>query len=180
MANMITKDEKFMVSLAIALVDHPRATLKELAEAMGISKATLYRFCKTRELLIQNLTIHSVKVMNKAIYGAQLQELPVDIALRKLIENYYEHREILSFMIFYWENLQIEQVVEDEWSNNLDSFFLRGQKEGIYRLDISSAEYTEIFTSIIRGLVYAERRGRVGRASLVALTEKAFLNGAKV
>ena len=35
--------EKLLVALAIAMVDQPRATLQELAKAVGVSKATLYR-----------------------------------------------------------------------------------------------------------------------------------------
>ncbi|EPB7030303.1 transcriptional regulator, partial [Pseudomonas aeruginosa] len=44
-------DEKLLKALAVALVDHPRGTFKEIAEAAGISKATLNRFCGTRDNL---------------------------------------------------------------------------------------------------------------------------------
>lgn len=37
-------DEKLLKALAIAIVDRPRATFKEIAQAAGISKATLNRF----------------------------------------------------------------------------------------------------------------------------------------
>lgn len=42
---LISHDERLIKALAVAIVDHPRATLKELAEAAGVSKATLHRFC---------------------------------------------------------------------------------------------------------------------------------------
>ena len=43
------EEEKTLAALALAMVDHPRATLQELAKAIGVSKATLYRFCRTRD-----------------------------------------------------------------------------------------------------------------------------------
>ena len=42
---LISHDERLIKALAVAIVDRPRATLKELAEAAGVSKATLHRFC---------------------------------------------------------------------------------------------------------------------------------------
>lgn len=44
---LISHDERLIKALAVAIVDRPRATLKELAEAAGVSKATLHRFCGT-------------------------------------------------------------------------------------------------------------------------------------
>lgn len=49
------EDERVLAALALALVDKPRATLQELAQAIGISKATLYRFSRTREELVDRL-----------------------------------------------------------------------------------------------------------------------------
>lgn len=45
-------DERLLKALADAIVVHPLATLKELAEAAGVSKATLHRFCGTRDNLV--------------------------------------------------------------------------------------------------------------------------------
>ena len=53
--------------LALALVNHPRATLQELAKAIGISKATLYRFCPTRDLLIKRLLEQSLRTLDEAL-----------------------------------------------------------------------------------------------------------------
>lgn len=47
--DLTAADEKLLKALAIAIVDHPRATFKEIAQAAGVSKATLNRFCGTRD-----------------------------------------------------------------------------------------------------------------------------------
>ncbi len=40
-------DAATLSALALALVTQPRASLQDLAKAIGVSKATLYRFCRT-------------------------------------------------------------------------------------------------------------------------------------
>ena len=39
---------------------NPRASLAELAHAVGVGKTTLYRFCPKRELLVDKLLEHIV------------------------------------------------------------------------------------------------------------------------
>lgn len=175
-------DEKLLKALAVALVDHPRGTFKDIAEAAGISKATLNRFCGTRDNLIEMLMNHGCAVMNQVIANAGLQERPVLEALRRLISEHMTHREILAFLAFYWRPDSLDEDAGGirwlPYADALDAFFLRGQKENVFRIDIGVPELTEIFISLVFGLVDAERRGRVARAGMATLTEHFFLKGA--
>lgn len=175
-------DEKLLKALAIAIVDRPRATFKEIAQAAGISKATLNRFCGTRDNLIEMLLNHGSVVINRVIADADLAEAaPLD-ALHRLIEGHLVHRELLVFLAFQWRSDTFDlDAGGSRWlpySETLDEFFLRGQKLGVFRIDIGAPALTEIFSSLIFGLVDAERRGRIARAGMAALIEQFFLNGA--
>ena len=64
------------------------------------------------------------------------------------------------------------------WENKLDAFFLRGQQKGVFRIDISAPAMMEMWASLLIGLLDGERRGRIARAGLPALAERAFLHGA--
>jgi len=170
-------DTKMMAALALALVDNPRASLQELAKAAGISKATLYRFCRTRDELIERLLTHSMGVFSKAIDAAELdQGHPID-ALRRLTGMYLEHRELTAFLIYYWRDATKDPAVAEQWDVALDAFFLRGQREGAFRVDIPAAALTEVWGSVVIGIADAERRGRVARLGISALIENAFLRG---
>ncbi|QLF95035.1 winged helix-turn-helix transcriptional regulator [Pseudomonas sp. ABC1] len=171
------EDNRILVALALALIDNPRASLQELAKAIGISKTTLYRFCRTREQLIERLMTHGAFVLGEAIRTAELDSGPPLEALRRLIANNLEHRELTSFLMYFWKEGP-ENLCEDSgWDASLDAFFLRGQREGLFRIDIPAAALTEILVNIMIGLSDAERRGRVARAGLAALIESAFLQG---
>ncbi|CDM39933.1 HTH-type transcriptional regulator nfxB [Ectopseudomonas oleovorans CECT 5344] len=64
------------------------------------------------------------------------------------------------------------------YTDALDSFFLRGQQEGYFRIDITAELLTELFVSLIYGMVDAERRGRAASARSLAVLEQFFLKGA--
>jgi len=48
----------------------------------------------------------------------------------------------------------------------------------VFRIDIAAPVLSEIFASILFGLVDAERRGRVARSGMAALIEMSFRRGA--
>jgi len=177
-------DERLLVLLAQALVSHPRATLQELARAVGVSKATLYRFCRTREELVDRLMSHGAQVMHRSLADAAVDDgAPVD-ALRRVIQGLLEHRELSAFLTFYWrpdsEKDTRWATLWNEFEATMDALFLRGQREGVFRIDISAPAMMEALIALVTGMVDAERRGRVARAGLSGMVETLFMRGALV
>ena len=175
------ENDKIMAALAGALVDRPRASLQEVASAVGVSKATLYRLCRTRGELVERLVHHATTRITEAIEAAHLDTAPPLIALERLIANNLEHRELTTFLIDYWrQDPPSAGSVEAGWDATLDAFFLRGQQAGIFRIDLAAPALTEIFVALLLRLIGAERHGRVARAGLAGVIERAFLHGAGV
>lgn len=175
------EEHQTLVALAQALVDQPRANLQELAKAIGVSKATLYRFCRTREQLIERLVKYATGKIGEAIETSELNTTPPLEALRRLTIKKLEHRELTAFLIHYWRPDPTSDPCPDaSWDVALDTFFLRGQQQGVFRIDIAAPALTEIWVSMMLGLVDAERRGRIARAGLASMVERAFLHGAAV
>lgn len=166
---------RFLPALALALVNQPRATLQELANSIGVSKATLYRFCPSKKQLIDRLISHVALYYINAIKRAELDKGSPEEALSRLINAYLTNKEFGIFMMHNWRPDYLDESHPDKsWINGqdtLDAFFLRGQKEGAFRLDISAAAMTELFYNILAGLIDAERRGRIPRNSLYQLIE---------
>ncbi|MFK3774993.1 TetR/AcrR family transcriptional regulator [Pseudomonas sp. NPDC089406] len=176
-------DERLIKALANAIVVHPRATLKELAEAAGVSKATLHRFCGTRENLVAMLEQHGERVLNQVIDNAALASAEPQAAIRHLIGEHLKHREMLVFLMFQYRPDTLLGDSEDRrwlaYTRAMDAFFLRAQQAGVLRIDISAAVFTEMFLSMIYGMVDAERRGRAASANSAQALEQLFLSGAR-
>jgi len=173
------QDAATLSALALALVTQPRASLQELAKAIGVSKATLYRFCRTREQLVARLIAHSMDTMNRLLQQARLDEDDPIEALRRLTALQLEHRELAAFLTYYWKeaDASLSDASAAAWDAQMDAFFLRGQQQGVFRIDFSAAALTEIWVAAFIGLADAERRGRVAHAGLGTLLERAFLQG---
>lgn len=175
-------DERLLKALAVAIVNRPRATLKELAEAAGVSKATLHRFCGTRDNLVEMLENYGQTVLNQIITACDLQNAEPLGALRRLIGEHLTHRELLVFLMFqYRPDFLSDDECGNRWQSYvdaLDAFFLRGQQQGVLRIDITAALFTELFITLIYGMVDAERRGRAASANSASVLEQMFLHGA--
>ena len=160
---LISHDERLIKALAVAIVDRPRATLKELAEAAGVARppctasaargTTWCRCSRTTET-----------VLNQIIQACDLEHAEPLEALQRLIKEHLTHRELLVFLVFQYRPDFLDPHGEGaRWQSYLealDAFFLRGQQKGVFRIDITAAVFTELFITLVYGMVDAERRGR--------------------
>lgn len=175
------QEQRLLKALATAMVSHPRATMRELAELAGVSRATLNRHCGTRERLRRRLESHARSTLERLIRDAALPRLEPRAALRELIREHLAHRDLLALLMCE-QNPGHQAGNEDAgWQAHieaLDAFFLRGQQAGVFRIDISAAVFSELFINLVYAMVDAERRGRAAGAGLSGSLEQLFMHGA--
>ncbi len=154
----------------------------ELAQMVGVSRATLHRFCGTRDNLLLSLEAHAREMLEQIVDNARLQQAEFLPTLERLISEHLAHRELLAFLV-----VQYRPGFLDEQSNGapwrcyldaLDGFFLRGQQQGALRIDITAAVLTELFITLVYGMVDAEQRGRAASANTAHTLQQMFLHGA--
>lgn len=176
----MNKEDVMLKSLALVLVNYPRANLLELAKGIGVSKATLYRYASTREKLVKKVQEHCISLFYEIIKDADLESGDILKSLRKVIENFIINKEFINFMLHFGrDKIDNDTTFWETHQNALDSFFLRGQASGIFRIDIPAQTLTEIFGAVLGGLVEAERTGRIARSSLPLIIENLLLDGIK-
>ncbi|WP_045883121.1 TetR/AcrR family transcriptional regulator [Pseudomonas chlororaphis] len=180
--NPNSHDELLLKTLTMAVVHRPRATMKELAQLAGVSKATLHRYCGTRENLGKRLEVYAKGVLSRVISNAGLQSAEPLEALRRLIREHLAHRELLAFLLAQYRpdflDFERSDVRWQSYIETLDAFFLRGQQQGVFRIDITAAIFTELFITLVYGIVDAEQRGRAANANSAGTVEQMFLHGA--
>ncbi|HBJ1646783.1 winged helix-turn-helix domain-containing protein [Clostridium botulinum] len=170
-----TNDNKLLKDIAVVIVENPRSNMKDLAESVGISKATLHRLYGTRENLESILMKKASESVEDIISICERDFNDYSEGIRLLIQSHYENKEFLTFICGY------QYCVEDKyWSNYfkaIDKFFLNGQKSGEVRIDVSVSALTELFIASFSGMIDAERRGRVASSSMLETLENFFLYG---
>lgn len=171
-------EDRVLKGLAIAIVDKPRSTMKELAEAVGMSKASIHRIYGTRENLQQLLEKKALEVIEDIITVAKQDCRDYVFQLRTLISVHYDNKEYIRMMC------SLQSCIEnDYWMpyfQAIEDFFLRGQKGSAFRIDLSSLFLSESFVYLVNGAIDAERRGRVASTSVISSIESFMLYGISI
>src|SRR5690606_3079511 len=125
---------------------------------------------------------HGLSALTQVIQDSDLEQAEPLTALNRLIRGHLTHRELLMFLMFQYRPDSLDPDTEGvrwiPYVDSLDSFFLRGQHTGLVRIDIGAPGLTELFVSLVYGMVDAERRGRAASAGSAAALERFFLRGA--
>lgn len=176
------QDDKLLETLAGAFARHPGGTLKEIAEEIGISRATLHRVGGAKDNLLKLLDDYSGQVMSRICLQMD-PHLPPKLGLRQLIQEHLAYRNVILYQMTRFQEACMSNVgYKPEWQQyeaTLDAFFLRGQEQRVFRLDLSAKALTEMLSSLIYGTVEAERRGRIASVDSGRNIETLFLEGAQ-
>lgn len=174
-------DEKTLNDLAIELVRQPRSPLNELAKAVHISRATLYRFSRTREELIDRLRQFCSAKLAHAAEAASDPSLDIASAFRLLIEGHLAHKEASAFLLSYWHTPGGPNSTPDaEWTTYelaMERFFAKGQREGAFRADATTVCLVDVFSFVVAGMADSALAGRVPGAGLEMILESILLSG---
>lgn len=181
---MSLDNDELMNALAAILAKSPNATYQEIAEGVGVSRATLYRFCSNREELIHRILKYASTKLTENIQVIRLEEGHPIEALNRLLESELEHRAIYAFLSEFWSSSH-ERDAELlptflTYEKTLDNFFLRGQREGVFRIDVPAAVLNETLSWLLIGLMDSERRGRIAKASVLETAKLLFLEGTRL
>ena len=173
----LTLPTTLVTALYAAAALRPRATMGELATLAGISRATLHRYCGTRDNLHNQLEQHAkytlLQILDNSDTLAATQPLA---ALRKVINAHLAQGELIVFLASrYPVHMGMPHDLRG-YLERLDALFLTGQLRGVFRADVTPALLTEMFVSLLHGVVDARRRGRAPKESAKML-ENAFLQG---
>jgi TetR/AcrR family transcriptional regulator, mexCD-oprJ operon repressor len=177
---MATDRDSVLLTAIGVLTRQPTAPMDEIARAAGISRATLHRMFPGRDALVRDVGTLALRRMAQALDSAELDRGdPVD-AVRRLAEAVIPEASLAAFLA--GENrLFDEDTINDAWDAmdaRVAALFLRGQKSGAFRVELSAAWLSEAFFDLLAGVGWAVQEGRLApRDSNHALTEL-FLGGA--
>ncbi len=148
---MSTKDE-ILKGAAAVLAKNPGATFAELAEKIGIGRATLYRYFAKRDDLIKALALFSLQEIDEAVRPLLQQAMPSHDLLYAIIEVLIPIGERFHFLstdeFDVWTDAEVKQVYErqDKELGQLIEFM---KQEGKFRLDIPTAWIVAVFDNLI-------------------------------
>ncbi|MFK0095622.1 hypothetical protein [Pseudomonas sp. NPDC090592] len=175
-------DEQIISALIMALARNPRASLQDLSNTVRIGKTTLYRFAKTRDELIDKLRARCVAALLQACERSMLEQAPVEQAFRSLVDNHLAEKEACAFLLNYWRSPLTETArqTDEQWlayEQAMEAFFVRAQREGLFRVGPSAVCLCDMFGYVVAGLADSALSGRIAHVGLEIQAYDLLLKG---
>ncbi|MGW5388498.1 TetR/AcrR family transcriptional regulator, partial [Nocardia sp. NPDC003963] len=113
------------------LSENPAATLEQIAEAAGVSRATVHRRFANRDDLIRTMGIAAWQQIRDAITAARPRSAPPLVALHQATANIIEIKHSARYALDHVDFTDPELVrVQDEVFADCDLAFTRARADG--------------------------------------------------
>lgn len=177
---MATDRDTVLEAAVGVLSRRPSAHLDEIARAAGISRATLHRLFPGRDALIREVGLLGLRRFAAALDTAEVERGDAEAALRRLVDASVPDAMLCAFLA--GENQLYEHDdINDLWEvqiARLHALFLRGQQQGVFRIELSAAWLSEAFFDLVAGVGWSIQDGRLAPRDAAFSLAELFLGGA--
>ncbi|MDP7732188.1 MULTISPECIES: TetR/AcrR family transcriptional regulator [Mycobacterium] len=172
--------ERLLRAAAAFLGRRPEATQDEIAAAIGISRATLHRYFSGRAALVEALQKLALTQVRDALNKACPQHGTATQALQRLVAACEPISGYLTLLYTHNEEVENEELKQGwtEIDAEIRGLFLRGQRDGEFRPDLTSTWLTEAFYNLIAGAGWSIRTGRAAPRDFNTMITDLLLDGA--
>lgn len=177
-------DDVMLARAGALLAARPAATMDDLATAIGVSRATLFRSFGSREKLVHELCIRAVDAYAAAVDRADPENGDAQEALRRvaleLAALAAEHGLLALQPLPDDLEVELSDAVRAA-DERIERLVARGQEDGVFRTDVPAAWVLLSTTWLVvaaadglrRGSVAPRTIGQLVTESVVAITRRA-------
>jgi TetR/AcrR family transcriptional repressor of mexCD-oprJ operon len=164
---------------AHALSEHGRsANMADVAQAAGISRATLYRYYPDREALLDALSAQALADAAARLADAGLERAPVEEAIERIVRALTAVGD--RYAVLLREQVETDPAETDRLvAAPMRAVFARGVESGFFRQDIPVDVLLELFGGALIAALKLIERGRLGFEEASAAAASVFLDGAR-
>ncbi|GAA4603350.1 AcrR family transcriptional regulator [Actinoplanes octamycinicus] len=173
--------EEILRAAAEFLGRRPNATQDEIAEAAGVSRATLHRHFAGRKALLEAIDALAVRELRQVLAEARLDEGTAGEALTRLIVASEPVSPFLSLLYSQSQAFETDEIDGDwiELDEALVALFRRGQEAGEFRTDLSAAWFTDALFGLVASAGWSVKVGRSAARDYAAMLTGLLLDGVR-
>lgn len=154
-----------------------QASMREVATAAGVARATVYRYFPSREALLTRVADLAVADAGERLASARIGEVAPDEGVTRAVRALADVGE--PFVVLARDRVRSDRrQFDDAVAEPLRQLFQGGQAAGAFRADISTSWLVETFLALIASVIAASPN--LGREDTVAVITSLFLDGARV
>jgi TetR/AcrR family transcriptional repressor of mexCD-oprJ operon len=164
---------EILLAAARVLAARQAASMAEIADAAGITRATLYRYFPGREALIQALEAMANEEAGRRLAEANLDQVPVDEGLARAT------RALVTVGQDFIVLLRERRPPEPGFTWALEALLQRGREDGQIRTDVPLDTLVESLLVLIGACVRTGRPAGMGVEDVSSTALRLFLTGAR-
>lgn len=173
-------DRTQVLRAAARLLTHrPQASMADVAEAAGISRATLHRLVQDRQSLITAVAELSRERALAVLEAADLERGTATEALERLVHAVADVADLFGFLVNEPRAWQEDDDLDEELDRRVTALFLRGQESGEFRVDHQARWMTDAFASLLGGAAWSVSAGRLAASDLGHVVLETLLSGCR-
>ncbi|MFE7628891.1 TetR/AcrR family transcriptional regulator [Kocuria sp. NPDC057446] len=164
----VSTDEVFVDAVAASAARHlalaPAASMQELAQAVGISRATLFRRFPSRAALIAELCQAAAQAYVRAVDEAAPHEGPPTQALARVVEGLGRLAPVVGLLGLQPLGEHVETSLMGrtaQTEEELRRLVRRGQESGSFRVEVDPEWFLAMLTWLMVGAADSVRLGRL-------------------
>jgi AcrR family transcriptional regulator len=184
----VSKGEALRDRTAAAIVDSAAAmmavrgavSMNEVASAAGVSRATLYRYFPSRDVLLHAMATTSIEELASRIADANLHGIPVEQAIARLVRGFIAvGSKYVALSSGGYTRTDDHPDADALLAEPVRELFRRGIADGSLRPDLAPEVLTELFSGLIRAALEMTAGGRMGVEEASAAVIAVFLDGVR-
>jgi AcrR family transcriptional regulator len=155
-----------------------RANMAAVAEAAGVSRATLYRYYPDRDALLDALATRVLAEGASRLAAAGLEHAPVEEAIERMLRALIpvgEGYALIAQGQVKYDLAEAERLI----GAPMRAVFDRGVETGFFRQDLSANVLSTLFGGALQAAIRLAQRGELGLEDVSAATASLFLDGAR-
>lgn len=157
----------------------PSASIERVAEAAGVSRATLFRHFADRDDLIRSAGRECLAELDGALGSADLRRGDARSRLLRLLDVLIGAGLQWRFAFAYGDILDDGSLAKAaaRLDRHVDPVIAAALREGLFRKDVPEAWFREAFDALLFACWTVVERGRVARADAPALLLRTLVEG---
>lgn len=152
--------------------------MAEIADEAGVGRATLYRHYPTRESLLRGVAEAGMAELVEAFEAANLDELPADRAITRIIAVYLRNGAKYAAVISQADQLCDHAAIE-RTSRPIREVIARGIGDQVLRDDLRPDAVFAMFSAIVERALWLTVGGLMTPEEATETAVTIFLNGAR-
>jgi TetR/AcrR family transcriptional regulator, mexCD-oprJ operon repressor len=153
------------------------ATMADVAERSGLSRATLYNYFKSRELLLSALGKAAVDAAYERIVEADLDSVTVPEALARMTRALVASG--MKFFLVMSARCLDRDDAERRLSPPMRRVFQRGIDDGTFRSDYSSEMLQTLYRGLLLGILRLVGETQIGVEQASSIVIDFFMEGSR-